>query len=259
MSFQNSTKGSQALPKLKQGLDRSNAEVRPKALLVGSGTFNPVHKLHLRRFYLARHFLEEHVGMKVVGGIVSPSHPTLVRQRYRVKAAEIIPPKHRLAMARAAVGNNSWLTVDPWEITRRRIMDYMSVLEHVRDVLHDTFPGLLANITILYLCPASQVLKLNPTLLRVGGFGIITVCRPLERERLIQQLSPPFARIVHVVEDLAILSAELEKTSSTAVRACLKEGKLVDGMVGRAVAHYIKDHRLADKISGKQRWSNEVR
>lgn len=44
------------------------------------------------------------VQMRVVGGILSPSHPTLVRQRHRVRAAEIIPPKHRLSMARAAVG-----------------------------------------------------------------------------------------------------------------------------------------------------------
>ncbi|CAM9163597.1 unnamed protein product, partial [Laminaria digitata] len=178
------------------------------------GTFNPVHKLHIRRFYLARNFLEAHKGMRVVGGIVSPSHPTLVRQRHRVRAAEIIPPKHRLSMARAAVGEGSWLAVDPWEVTRKRIMDYMSVLEHAREVCQETFPSHAGDISILYMCQTSQIHHLNPTMLRTGGFGVITVCRPLEKERLLKELSPSLRNIAILVEDSAILSAELERTSS---------------------------------------------
>lgn len=50
--------------RVKKGL-QSGCEKRPKVLLVGSGTFNPVHKLHIRRFYLARNFLEAHKGVSV--------------------------------------------------------------------------------------------------------------------------------------------------------------------------------------------------
>lgn len=53
---------------------------------------------------------------------------------------------------------NSWLAVDPWEVTRKRIMDYMSVLEHAKEVCHETFPGHAGDITILYMCQASQVI-----------------------------------------------------------------------------------------------------
>lgn len=63
-----------------------------------------------------------------------------------------------------------------------------------------------------------QIHHLNPAMLRAGGFGVITVCRPLEKERLLKELSPSFRNIAIVVEDSAILSAELEKTSSTMVR-----------------------------------------
>lgn len=35
----------------------------PKVMIVGSGTFNPVHMLHIRRFNLARDFLEGHKGV----------------------------------------------------------------------------------------------------------------------------------------------------------------------------------------------------
>lgn len=55
-------------------------------------------------------------------------------------------------------------------------------------------------------------------MLRTGGFGVITVCRPLEKERLQKELSPSFRNLAILVEDSAILSAELERTSSTMVR-----------------------------------------
>lgn len=64
----------------------------------------------------------------------------------------------------------------------------------------------------------TQIHHLNPAMLRAGGFGVITVCRPLEKERLLKELSPSFRNIAIVVEDAVILSAELEKTSSTMVR-----------------------------------------
>lgn len=53
---------------------------------------------------------------------------------------------------------DSWLAVDPWEVTRKRIMDYMSVLEHAKEVCDETFPGHACDIAILYMCQASQVI-----------------------------------------------------------------------------------------------------
>lgn len=63
-----------------------------------------------------------------------------------------------------------------------------------------------------------QIHHLNPVMLRAGGFGVITVCRPLEKERLLKELSPNFRNIAILVEDSTILSAELERTSSNMVR-----------------------------------------
>lgn len=48
-----------------QGCENEKDRLRPvpKVMIVGSGTFNPVHKLHIRRFNLARDFLEDHKGV----------------------------------------------------------------------------------------------------------------------------------------------------------------------------------------------------
>lgn len=58
-----------------------------------------------------------------------------VRERFRTHPNEVLPPPHRLAVAQLLVQNSKWLSVDPWEITRRRAMDYLSLLEHTTAML----------------------------------------------------------------------------------------------------------------------------
>jgi len=45
----------------------------------------------------------------------------------------------------------------------------------------------------------------------------------------------------------------------TKVRHLLKQGKSVEGMVGKAVARYIRDNTIAERVSGRQKWTVEVR
>lgn len=62
----NSLYSSTPVAQVNEDLQRGG-EQRPKALLVSSGTFNPVHKLHIRRFHLAKDFLEAELGVSAVG------------------------------------------------------------------------------------------------------------------------------------------------------------------------------------------------
>lgn len=64
LSPKNPLSSNTVVAKVKQGL-QSGEEKRPKVLLVGSGTFNPIHKLHIRRFFLARRYLEAERGVSV--------------------------------------------------------------------------------------------------------------------------------------------------------------------------------------------------
>lgn len=98
----------------------SKGKNRKFAVLVGSGSCNPLTRMHMRSYYLAKQYLENQVGYVVLGSILSPSHGVTVRERYRNHPTEIIPSPHRLAVAQLMVENSKWLSVDPWEITRRR-------------------------------------------------------------------------------------------------------------------------------------------
>eukprot|EP00968_Pinguiococcus_pyrenoidosus_P019425 scaffold2114_cov253-Pinguiococcus_pyrenoidosus.AAC.20 len=60
----------------------------------------------------------------------------------------------------------------------------------------------------------------------------------------------PWEGVAHVVEDAAMLTHELERTTSSAVRSDLMAGKSVEAMVGPSVAAYARKHAIGDKMAG---------
>jgi hypothetical protein len=118
----------------------------------------------------------------IPGSLLSPAHGATVRERYRTNPSEIIPSPHRLAVAQLLVQNSKLLSVDPWEITRRRAMDYLSLLEHVAAIIKDQLEGV--DVKVLYVCKPNMVPKLSPQALRESNFGVVTVCRTHESDVL---------------------------------------------------------------------------
>lgn len=63
ISPNNKVFSSTVVARVKLGFQNGDDEKRPKVLIVGSGTFNPIHKVHIRRFHLARNFLQVQKGV----------------------------------------------------------------------------------------------------------------------------------------------------------------------------------------------------
>lgn len=63
VSPNNKVFSSTVVARVKLGLQNGDDKKRPKVLIVGSGTFNPIHKVHIRRFHLARNFLQVQKGV----------------------------------------------------------------------------------------------------------------------------------------------------------------------------------------------------
>uniref|UniRef100_A0A3P9JQJ5 Nicotinamide nucleotide adenylyltransferase 3 n=2 Tax=Oryzias TaxID=8089 RepID=A0A3P9JQJ5_ORYLA len=81
---------------------------RVPLVLLACGSFNPITNQHMRLFELARDHLHATGQYQVVGGIVSP-----VSDGYGKQGLALA--KHRIAMAKLALGTSSWVTVDEWE------------------------------------------------------------------------------------------------------------------------------------------------
>jgi nicotinic acid mononucleotide adenylyltransferase len=226
------------------------------AVLVGSGSMNPLTRMHMRTFVLAKKYLEQHVGLVVLGSFLSPAHGGTVRERYRTNASEIIPGPHRLAIAQLMVEDSRWLTVDPWEISRRRAMDYLSLLQHVQEILANRFD---VEVKVVYVCKANMIPKLSADALRNEKFGVACVCRSPESDMLRNSLGRKWNGLLWTVEDTAILDASMDIVTSRKVRNKLKAGQAVEQLVGRKVQEYMNSLRLGAKMRGEEKWDTSER
>jgi len=188
------------------------AQTTTFVIIVGSGSFNPATRKHIRSFYIAKQCIESGSNMFVLGSLLSPSHHSLVRQKFRTCPTEILPAPHRLAVAQLSVKDSIWVSVDPWEITRRRVMDYLSVLEHTARRALDEFAGF--NIKIMYLCKHNMVPNLSAKALKQSNFGVVCVCRAPESDQLRDSVRNEWKNCLWIAEDTAIIDASIEKVTT---------------------------------------------
>ncbi len=225
---------------------------RKFAVIVGTGSYNPLTRMHIRMYLLAKQFLESRTDYVVLGSLLSPAHPSLVRQRYRTCPLENMPPLHRLAISQMCVEQSKWMSVDPWEITRRRSMEYSSLLEHVSSMMQHNFPSI--DIRVMLLCKSNAIPLISPSVLREGNYGCVSVCRPTEAEQLRNTLSKRWNGMIYIADDTAILDTSLEAVSAKKVRNKLKAGEPIEKLVGTKMSEYMKEHRIREKMLGEEEW-----
>jgi nicotinic acid mononucleotide adenylyltransferase len=109
-----------------------------KAVLLSTGSFNPLHEGHLHMMNLARAYLESE-GVRVVGGYFSPSHDRYVSTKY--SASDVSSAAQRIHQAQQALSSSSWLMVDAWEAALVGYVNFTDVLEHIESYLGRLFGG----------------------------------------------------------------------------------------------------------------------
>jgi hypothetical protein len=76
-------------------------------------------------------------------------------------------------------------------------------------------------------------------------------------EELEKAVGKKYRRLVHIVDDDALLTTALDSVSSTKVRKRMINRQDITDLVGDAVAAYAAEHRIADKVAGRLPWSDE--
>jgi len=87
-------------------------ETRKYAVLVATGSFCPIHKMHIKMFELAKSKLEENDEYYVVAGFLSPSSDIHVQSKL---GQMYISEYHRVTMGHLVVKDYDWITVSEWE------------------------------------------------------------------------------------------------------------------------------------------------
>lgn len=160
----------------------------------------------------------------------------------------MIPSMHRIAMCKLAIQASDWLAVDPWEATRLHMLDYMSLIAHVQQLLVTAIPTTADAVQIYLFCKYTRLVKLSPAALRRANVQCICVCRPAETSKIIEQLESHWRGLVTVVEDTEMLPVQLASISSSRIRRSIINGVDIANAVTAAVDDYAREHRLAEKV-----------
>eukprot|EP01001_Neometanema_parovale_P009241 NODE_5489_length_941_cov_112.635697_g5267_i0.p1 GENE.NODE_5489_length_941_cov_112.635697_g5267_i0~~NODE_5489_length_941_cov_112.635697_g5267_i0.p1 ORF type:complete len:239 (+),score=30.37 NODE_5489_length_941_cov_112.635697_g5267_i0:71-787(+) len=85
------------------------------AIVVLSGSLNPVHTMHVKALEVSKHTIETKLGLQVVGGYLVPSSDNYVTGKLGPDAMKL---KHRVDMAALACQDIPWITTSDCGIAR---------------------------------------------------------------------------------------------------------------------------------------------
>eukprot|EP01080_Neovahlkampfia_damariscottae_P009703 gene9703-1908_t len=142
------------------------------AVLIGTGSYNPVHIGHIEIFKLAKEELSKQ--FEILGAYISPSHGDYVRSK-----GDYIEIEDRLKMIELAIeeaGCSEWLKADPWESSQERFIDYPFVVMRLGKYLKEMFPK--EKIRVLYICGSDHLLKCGCYSIRKKDYGVVSIGRP---------------------------------------------------------------------------------
>lgn len=229
---------------VKANLQKYRNEDRRKVVLIATGAYNPVHRMHLEVFLRAKEFLEnEQHNFLVVGGFVSPSHDQYVSDKLK---SDFINSKDRLKMIKLGIqelGEDSWLIADPWESSQTKFIGFPKVTKSLDQQLQDEFP--LANLKVIFLCGADLIIRCGG-FTKVGSNSVVVVGRAGYNELLQDFISksPNGHELYYVI-------LEKDDISSTLIRERLKEGKPIMDLTFRSVETFLQNKGYYKPINSK--------
>ena len=129
-------------------------EKRHPVVLIGTGSMNPVHRMHIAMFDVAAMYLEKHCDVHVLAAYLSPSSDKYVKSKLR---ADAIPIEHRAAMCRLAADEHNRtsptavpILVDLWEAQQPHFIDFPGVRDRLQSVMDASFPD--DHVLVFYVC-----------------------------------------------------------------------------------------------------------
>lgn len=209
-------------------LNEASAGGRKLAVLVSTGSYSPVHRMHVHMFEIAKTALEEKYGFVVVGGFISPSHDHYVSGKLGEAA---LPSQHRFQMCELSVADSQWLSVSKWEGHRPTFLDFGPVRQFHEDYLRTKFPD--KEIAVFYLCGTDHAVKCH--LYNTRKFPVVAVGRPGEHSAELREIHGRQEKnpLFYFVED------ETENISSTEIRRRLQNKLPFDDLMHPQAAAYL--------------------
>lgn len=205
-------------------------------VLLTTGSYNPVHKMHIHAFGLTKEFLEREHNMVVVGAFISPSNDSYVKNKLNTDA---IPSVHRLAMCKSAIkdaGYSKWLAVDSWECKNSMFIDFPHSVKTMTDYIGGIRTGSKQRVKLWYVCGSDIFLSSGPLMsMRQKGNGIVVMTRGSD------------GIVSNWKKNLIVLKSNdlgTNDMSSTKIRELMANGLDYSHLTFSSVRKYLQKHNL---------------
>ncbi|ETO17249.1 hypothetical protein RFI_20080 [Reticulomyxa filosa] len=215
-------------------------EKQPKrcAVLLTTGSLNPIHKGHIEMMEKAKEELERNdKDVYVIGGYLSPSHDDYVSGKF--SGHDFYNAKTRSHFVDLCVTNHDWLACDQWESQQSYFIDFPEVASRLHRQLNRIFETYRTAIEVYYVCGydhASKCHLLSGRLKRIN-VNTLVVARPGYSSHQKHSIRPhPSVMVVDAPIDY--------DRSSTIVRQLLqtKDWKGLEPYLCPALLDYFKHH-----------------
>jgi nicotinic acid mononucleotide adenylyltransferase len=206
---------------------------RTRAVLLCTGSLNPVHVTHLRVFDIAAKFLKDQCAIDCLVGFLSPSCDLYVQGKL---GADAIPfrDRHRMCVLSCEAHNADpgllHVECDSWEGLQKDFFNFPTVRERMATLINEQFPD--SGIVVLYVCGSDHFLGCGLH----RWYNCVAIGRP---SHPMNAESDP-ARGIYLFEVSDEGYADLFGTaSSTEVRRRIANKEPLDGIVYPSVAKYL--------------------
>lgn len=262
--MQQRTPLSTPLDKVRLLLQRYQNEPKSKCrcVLLSTGSYNPIHRMHVESFYLARRAVEER-NLLVVGAFLSPSHDDYVR--WKLGTDDCIGTNDRLKMCDLTINaakqkreassdcsgptvpsvdvDADFLSLDKWEsIVCSSPVDFSEVTVNLRDYLAEQFPD--DNIRVIYLCGSDHFFRCHcmTPLRNESNVSVAVLKRPSHHKH--NDYRDGGFNLTETLEkftDVYVVETSTEDDcSSTLIRKRARQGQSISDFVFPEVEDYMR-------------------
>ena len=156
----------------------------PPAVLLSTGSYNPIHAMHLNLLYKAVGHVEHCLGYCVLGAFISPSHHTWLESKFPID--DILHSEDRIHACEIATKSSNLIRTSSWEARQDDFVSFPRVISHINAVANHILSSLHADTTatVFYVCGLDHAQRCNLLTPDPLPYRVITVQRTTDSDQM---------------------------------------------------------------------------
>ncbi|KAL9648249.1 hypothetical protein ABK040_009253 [Willaertia magna] len=226
--------------KLKSTEDILNSD---NAIIILNGSFNPIHKNHIKTLEDVKNYLKNKLNYNILGGYITIRPDCSIIKKFKNNLENVIPAIHRIKLCELTVKNSDWIMVDNFQIFQDHQIQFKESREQFFKVINEFYLNLFkrkVNFKIFSIVGIDNLKKCNKTLCQSNLICVNN--RENKNDFNLEQWINEFdyRKQVIIMED----EGRKEDISSSLIREKVRKGESISEYVCKEVEEYHKENGI---------------